>query len=153
MDTEENEGNRAEKIARKIGNPDETVTWDELREFLDLSHQKTIKIMDDVLNSRWTWGTKKTMFMGFKILSNQSALTAQAILSIYEQNSELKTAMKLLNAKINAVKDETKEDMEKISSEFNDIVNSSTMQQMQEYLKLMDETAERRAKAFKDYSR
>lgn len=139
MDTETDEGIRQREIENKLANRD-FLTFDEMREYIELLRKKNIGVFKRMANSGWAWTNKEALYEMFKYILNDNAITKRFFVTLLEESDKLERAMKILNRKIEAAQNKAN-DLEMITSEWDEAISEFEVNRMRAYLDLMDKQA------------
>jgi hypothetical protein len=150
MDTRKNAPNRTEQeIAEQKQEPKVEpfdVNYEELRQALQVSTNKTVEQLDTLINSSSKKSNKRAYFEFFRALVVDSARSSESLLYLFEYVVDLRASILLLSLEVESAKGKTAKEVRTIKSKVNTLLNSPAMVEIGKVLQNINKIGEERKK-------
>jgi hypothetical protein len=132
--------------------------YEELRKELQISTENTITLLDELIKTSGKTTNKKMYLELFRALVVDSARSSESLIYLFEYVADLRASVMLLFTEMEKTNGKTSQEMKKIRSKFDDLLNSPAMVEIGKVLQNIQKIGEERKKTqcknpFKEYLR
>jgi hypothetical protein len=151
VDTRKNGGKRENKKEHVDREQELTIkpfdsNYEELRRELQTTSENTITRLDELIKVTGKTTNKKMYLELFRALVIDSARSSESLIYLFEYVADLRASVMLLFTEMEKTNGKTSQEMKKIRSKFDELLNSPAMVEIGRVLQNMEKIGEERKK-------